>query len=164
VIILSVIVPPAQLQSRLLLERCSYADVLGRPGFSSSFYDQAHAQIDSIILKAINELERGLTPAPADTPLVPTAKLTDEHGFLWFWHHCSWRVDGGSSPDYARALSFSESASALAASISRPALAVVAPRNDSVETLAGTFQRPCVPLRHDEIITFAVALSDLRES
>ena len=90
--ILSVIVPLLNFNHVYYSNAVPIADVLGRPGFSSSFYDQAHAQIDSIISQAINELECGLTPAPADTPLVPTAKLTDEHGFLWFWHHCSWRV------------------------------------------------------------------------
>src|SRR5437867_819420 len=40
----------------------------------------------------------------------------------------------------------------------RPALAAVAPRNDSVETLAGTFQRHVYPFAPMKLLTFAVSL------
>src|SRR5438876_3240500 len=90
--ILSTIVPLLNFNEVHYSNAVPIADVLGRPGFSPSFYDHAHAQIDSIVSQAINELECGVTPAPPSTALVPTAKLTDEHGLLWFWHHCSWRV------------------------------------------------------------------------
>lgn len=90
--ILALIVPLLNFNEVCYSNAVPIADVLGRPGFSSSFYDHAYAQMDSIVSQAINELECGVTPAPASTSLVPTAKLTDEHGLLWFWHHCSWRV------------------------------------------------------------------------
>ncbi|MGB8472552.1 MAG: hypothetical protein WCE61_00550 [Candidatus Acidiferrum sp.] len=90
--ILSIIVPLLNFNEVYYSNAVPVADVLGRPGFSSSFYDQAHAQMDSIVGQAINELECGLTPAAGEMALVPTSKLTDQHGLLWFWHHCSWRV------------------------------------------------------------------------
>ena len=90
--ILSLIVPLLNFNEVYYSNAVPVADVLGRPGFSSNLYDHAYAQMDSIVSQAINELECGVTPAPAPTALVPTAKLTDEHGLLWFWHHCSWRV------------------------------------------------------------------------
>jgi hypothetical protein len=79
---LSLVVPLLNFNEVYYANAVPIADVLGRSGFSPSFYDQAHAQIDSIVSQAINELERGLTPAPADAPLVPTTKLTDEHGVV----------------------------------------------------------------------------------
>jgi len=90
--ILSIIVPLLNFNEVYYSNAVPIADVLGRPGFSSNFYDHAYAQIDSILSQAINELECGVAPAPTSTALVSTAKLTDEHGLLWFWHHCSWRV------------------------------------------------------------------------
>jgi hypothetical protein len=54
--ILSVIVPLLNFNHVYYSNAVPVADVLGRPGFSSNFYDQAHAQIDSIISQAINEL------------------------------------------------------------------------------------------------------------
>jgi hypothetical protein len=90
--ILSTIVPLLNFNEVYYSNAVPVADVLGRPGFSSGFYDHAYAQMDSIVSQAITELERGVRPAPASPALVPTAKLTDEHGLLWFWHHCSWRV------------------------------------------------------------------------
>jgi hypothetical protein len=90
--ILSVIVPLLNFNEVYYSNAVPVADVLGRPGFSSNFYDHAYAQMDSIVSQAINELECGVIPPSASTALVPTAKLTDEHGLLWFWHHCSWRV------------------------------------------------------------------------
>jgi hypothetical protein len=89
---LSLIVPLLNFNEVYYSNAMRIADALSRPGFSSTFYDQAYAQMDSILSQAINELECGVTPTPASTSLVPTPKLTDAHGMLWFWHHCSWRV------------------------------------------------------------------------
>ena len=91
--ILSLILPLLNFNEVYYSNAMPVVDILGRPGLSSSRYNHAFAQIDSIVSQAINELECGVTPAPASTsPLVPTAKLTDEQGLLWFWHHCSLRV------------------------------------------------------------------------
>jgi hypothetical protein len=89
--VLSLIVPLLNFNEVYYSNAVPIADVLGRPGFSSNYYDHAYAQMDSIVSQAINELGCGVTP-PASTALVATAKLTDEHGLLWFWHHCSWRI------------------------------------------------------------------------
>ena len=96
--ILSLIVPLLNFNEVYYSNAVPVADVFGRPGFSFNFYNHAYAQIDSIVSQAINELECGVTPLPESTALVPTSKLTDDHGLLWFWHHCSWRVRGGLSP------------------------------------------------------------------
>lgn len=90
--ILSAIVPLLNFNDTYYANAVPIADVLGRPGFSSNFYDQAFAQIDSIVSQAIAELQHGITVTKELQALVPTAKLTDEHGLVWFWHHCSWRV------------------------------------------------------------------------
>lgn len=64
--ILSVIVPLLNFNNVYYSNAVRIADVLGRPGFSSNYYDHAFAQMDSIVSQAINELECGLSPAPAE--------------------------------------------------------------------------------------------------
>jgi hypothetical protein len=71
--VLSVILPLLNFNEAYYSNAMPVADILGRPGLSSRLYSQAFAQIDSLVSQAINELECGVTPAPA------TAKLTDEH-------------------------------------------------------------------------------------
>jgi hypothetical protein len=93
--VLAAIVPLLNFNEVYYANAVPIADVLGRPGFSSRFYDQKFAQMDFIISQAITELEHGVTPTPVSGVLVSTPKLTDEHGLLWFWHHCSWRVRWG---------------------------------------------------------------------
>src|SRR5437016_9016807 len=70
--ILSAIVPLLNFNEVYYSNAVPVADVLGRPGFSSSFYEHAFAQMDSIVSQAINELEHGATPAIAPVGLVPT--------------------------------------------------------------------------------------------
>src|SRR5438105_3179198 len=86
--ILSAIVPLLNFNDVYYSKALPVADVLGRPGFSTAFYEQHFAQMDSIVSQAIAELEHGITPVSPS----PALELTDEHGLLWFWHHCSWRV------------------------------------------------------------------------
>jgi hypothetical protein len=78
--VLSAIVPLLNFNEFYYSNAVPIADVLGRPGFSPNFYDHAYAQMDSIVSQAINELERGLTPAPSATPKPQpiTAKEKDE--------------------------------------------------------------------------------------
>src|SRR5262249_12596133 len=75
--ILSVIVPLLNFNDVYYSNAVPIADVLGRPGFSSNFYDHDFAQIDSIVSQAINELERGLTRSPSAKP-TPEAVATAE--------------------------------------------------------------------------------------
>ena len=91
--ILAVVVPLLNFSETYYANAMEAADILGRPGFSSNLYDHAYAQVDSIVSQALNELELAITPsASAPVVLVPTPELTEEHGILWFWHHCSWQV------------------------------------------------------------------------
>jgi len=92
--ILSVIVPLLNFNDVYYSNAVPVADVLGRPGFSSTFYDQVHAQIDSIVSQAINELEFGLTPAsPPEKPLVPTDN--NETGTKWWIRYVVVPIIGG---------------------------------------------------------------------
>ena len=76
--ILSAIVPLLNFNDFYYSSAVPIADVLGRPGFSSNFYDQAFAQIDSIVNQAINELEQGLTRAPSTQEAVATAEIREK--------------------------------------------------------------------------------------
>lgn len=87
---LSVIVPLLNFNPVYYENALPVADILGRPHFSGTMYDHAFAQIDTLVGQAINELELGVVPQPVVVGLVPTASLTDEHGILWFWHHCTY--------------------------------------------------------------------------
>lgn len=92
--ILSIIVPLLNFNDLYYSNAVPLADVLGRPGFSSTFYDHAHAQIDSIVSQAINELECGLTAAsPPEMPLVPTAN--NETGVKWWIRYVVVPIIGG---------------------------------------------------------------------
>jgi hypothetical protein len=92
--ILSVIVPLLNFNDVYYSNAVPVADVLGRPGFSSTFYDHAHAQIDSIVSQAINELEYGLTPASSpEMPLVPADN--NETGAKWWLRYVVVPIIGG---------------------------------------------------------------------
>jgi hypothetical protein len=90
--ILAVIVPLLNFNDTYYGNAMPAADILGRPGLSSNLYEHAFAQVDSLVGQAVNELELAITPTAQAGGLVSTPGLTDEHGVLWFWHHCSWRV------------------------------------------------------------------------
>jgi len=90
--ILAVVVPLLNFNETYYANAMPAADILGRPGLSSNLYNHAFAQVDSMVSQAITELEHGITPEPTAVALVATPQLTDEHGLLWFWHHCSWKV------------------------------------------------------------------------
>jgi len=70
--ILSAIVPLLNFNDVYYSNAFPIADVLSRPNFSSRAYDQAYAQIDSIVSQAIAELEHGITPTPPSRGLVST--------------------------------------------------------------------------------------------
>ena len=68
------------------------ADILARPGFSSSAYEQAEGRILLLVRQGIMELEHGLTsPEPKSNQ---TIILTDEHGLWWFFQHCTTKTRG----------------------------------------------------------------------
>jgi hypothetical protein len=92
---LALIVPLLNFNETYHAHAMSAADILGRIGLSSNLYEHAFAQIDSLVSQGIAELEHGLTQTSDPVGLVPGPELTDEHGVLWFWHHCSWSVRWG---------------------------------------------------------------------
>lgn len=68
------------------------ADILARPGFSSSAYNQAEGRMLLLVRQGITELEHGLTPPEPENE--QTVTLTDEHGLWWFLQHCTTKTRG----------------------------------------------------------------------
>lgn len=65
---LAQIVPMLNFNELLYDNAMPVADILGRPGFTSSMYEHAFARIDSLVGQAIAELEHSLTPQPMPVP------------------------------------------------------------------------------------------------
>jgi hypothetical protein len=91
--ILAEIVPLMNFNDTYHLNAQQFADYLVQPGRTNSFYEAIEARLNVLMGQAVAELEHNLTPpVPLSPGLVPTPTLSDEHGLLWFWHHCHWRV------------------------------------------------------------------------
>ena len=88
--LLSAITPLLNFNEVYYSNALQVVDILSRPGFSSNAYDHSEGRLDVLMGQAITELEHSLTPQPAAEP--PPFTLTSDHGPLWFWSHCTWRV------------------------------------------------------------------------
>lgn len=80
-------VPLLSFSPTLYQNALAAADILARPNFSSSMYEQMEGRMLLLMRQGITELEHGLTvQEPASEQKI---SLTDEQGLWWFFQNCT---------------------------------------------------------------------------